>query len=604
MAADRRSFWERLKGEAKNAASGSPTTNWTTPLRPPSPKPASRITRGRHCNTRQVSASEGTYVPLPAAPNSWEEWQSKNPNLAKYDELFRRASSHKLQDVIARYRAIPVEDRRSEVAKRMLSPYRQLRDRAFKNRRFSEAMQWATSMMEDVPAGITNTDRRKYNRIIDGLNEQKKKHSFEKLELEPEEKPNLYAVSGSGWDISEVIKLSDDEKPDKGFKELTITRDGFLYYAPRGGTGRFPDARSVVKTVGFQGEVMSELELPHDIYRIYTSPVAGGFTVLSSDCNLYSYDSLGNLLYSENLNPVCDSKNFIRCVAHTGLLERLLFTAVDEAWCIDRAGHDLWAIETPPKAGWEKTYQRIEHRGDEQEVATALSVLGLSFPVSPDQIKERYREMALQWHPDRNPDPRAHEIMVSITNAYEALTGMNAQAVLGPARVERVYRKVISKQEVVPGISLTIEMGGPGEDWIYAAGFSADSKSSYLGAYSGRVLKVDEGGRVLHVFDVGNTPRKIVDTGERLYIQTDTRLYVLMGEQLVFIKDTYDVGHVVIGGTGFWYLSSKELQLFDCNGRKAGQVITKDPIRAFYFADSKLIVETRQHRATIDWRGD
>lgn len=258
--------------------------------------------------------------------------------LAKYDDLFRRASGLKWQDMIEKYRTIPFEDRTGGVAKRMLAPYRQLRDRAFKNRRFSEAMQWATAMMEDVPAGITNTDRRKYNKVIDGLDEQKKKHSYEKLELEPEEKPDLFAVSGSQWEVAEVTKLADAEKPDKGFKELTITRDGFLYYSPHGGTESFPDARSVVKTVGFNSGTLAELALTHDIYRMYTSPVVSGFTVLASDCHFYSYDSTGDHMYSENLNPVCDTKNYIRCVAHNRFFDRLLFTAVDEAWSLSARG--------------------------------------------------------------------------------------------------------------------------------------------------------------------------------------------------------------------------------------------------------------------------
>lgn len=596
-----RSFWERLKGEAKNGIGGRPPPGLTPTARPFGSHPAAHDKRGTHRKTRQLTASEGLYIPLPAAPNTWEEWEARNPLLAKYDALFRKASSLKWQDMIEKYRIIPLEDRTGEVAKRMLSPYRQLRDRAFKNRRFSEAMQWATAMMEDVPAGITNTDRRKYNKAIDGLDEQKKKHSYEKVALEPEEKPDLFAVAGRLWEVAEVAKLEYAEKPEKGLKELTITRDGFLYYSPRGGTEEFPDARSVIRIVGYNGEILLEQALTHDIYRMYSSPAASGFTVLSSDCNLYAYDGAGNLMYSENLNPVCDTKNYIRCVAHNGFFDRLLFTSVDEAWCIDRSGRDIWAIETPPKAGWEKVYERIEHRGDQQEVASALQMLGLSLPVSPAEIKERYRTLALEWHPDRNPAPNAHEVMIGITNAYEALTGMNAQAVLRPAKVEKFYRKVISQQEIAPGISITMEMGGPGEDWIYAAGFSADGRITYLGEYSGRILQIDESGKVQRVYDVGNTPKSIVDTGTNLYVQTHTRLYVLRGEQLVFIKDTYDVGDVIIGGTGFWYLAGKELQLFDNDGNEVGQVMTRDPIRSFYFADSRLIVETRQHRATIQW---
>jgi len=34
-------------------------------------------------------------------------------------------------------------------------------------------------------------------------------------------------------------------------------------------------------------------------------------------------------------------------------------------------------------------------------------------------IKRAYRKFAAEWHPDKNPDPRAKEIFQKYTNAYE-----------------------------------------------------------------------------------------------------------------------------------------------------------------------------------------
>lgn len=586
----------KMQAGAEKLKSGSAEIKPTVKSPSPAPPQVSAPRHYSHRKTRQLDASEGVYVPLPASPASWEERESKNPKLAEYEQIFRTASGCNSVGKVERYRAIPPEDRTGEIAKKMLTPYRQARDAALKGGHLSVAMQWAAAMMVDVPAGVNNADRKKYNKIVDGLGEVEKEHTYEKMPLEAEEKPDLFEVTGGGWSIDNVRKLYTEEKPNTKYKGPSITAKGLLYYAP-GGIDKFPAARSVIRTIGFNGEASPEVALPHDIYRMSSSPAASGFTVLSSDCSLYSYDQAGNLIYFENLSPVCNEKTHLRCIAHNASFDRLLFSAIDEAWCIDASGRDIWALEMPPQAGWEKTYERVQRYGNEQEVSDSLGVLGLSRPISSEQIKVRFRDLALQWHPDRNPDAKSHEMMIQLIDAYEVLTGLNAEAVLGPAKIEKRYRKVLSVQEVAPGISITIEMGGLGEDWIYAAAFGADGTTAFLGTYSGRILEVDERGMVRKVIDVGNTPRSIMDTGNILYIQTNTRLYALRGDKLVFIKDIFDVGDVIIGDNGFWYLASKQLQLFNNDGDEVGSLKSKDPIRAFYCAEDELIVDTRQHRA-------
>ena len=46
----------------------------------------------------------------------------------------------------------------------------------------------------------------------------------------------------------------------------------------------------------------------------------------------------------------------------------------------------------------------------------ALTLMGLSLPVEPDDLKRRYRELAKQYHPDLNPgDPQSQERMKALT---------------------------------------------------------------------------------------------------------------------------------------------------------------------------------------------
>ncbi len=50
------------------------------------------------------------------------------------------------------------------------------------------------------------------------------------------------------------------------------------------------------------------------------------------------------------------------------------------------------------------------------------STLGISKTASDAEIKAAYRKAALEWHPDRNKDPKASEKFKEVTEAYEVLS--------------------------------------------------------------------------------------------------------------------------------------------------------------------------------------
>lgn len=49
-------------------------------------------------------------------------------------------------------------------------------------------------------------------------------------------------------------------------------------------------------------------------------------------------------------------------------------------------------------------------------------VLGVSRTATADELKKAYRKLALEWHPDRNKSPEAHEKFKEINEAYEVLS--------------------------------------------------------------------------------------------------------------------------------------------------------------------------------------
>ena len=82
--------------------------------------------------------------------------------------------------------------------------------------------------------------------------------------------------------------------------------------------------------------------------------------------------------------------------------DRYVFTLADEAWCCTTSGRTLWGVAMPLKEGWKRVVGRTERFGVGREVEEALRLFGLSLPVSPADIKKKYRVLAMAHHPDRN----------------------------------------------------------------------------------------------------------------------------------------------------------------------------------------------------------
>lgn len=49
-------------------------------------------------------------------------------------------------------------------------------------------------------------------------------------------------------------------------------------------------------------------------------------------------------------------------------------------------------------------------------------LLGVTRAASNDEIKRAFRKLAVKFHPDKNPDPRAEELFKLITEAYDVLS--------------------------------------------------------------------------------------------------------------------------------------------------------------------------------------
>ncbi len=409
------------------------------------------------------------------------------------------------------------------------------------------------------------------------------------------------------------------QRPDTAFRKMHPTHSGLVMIDDLGKADGLGQIEAAALRYNRAGAVKAKKGLQHGIYRVGVHPFGVGLIAMSRDCVVHAYD--------DDLSPMLETplakapeilavrkrfnipddqlKNHIRCVALSRDASRYLFTAVDEAWCVDMRGKGLWGARLPFKEGWTRVVTPNTAFGTSADVHRALTLMGLSLPITPEDLKHRYRELAKQWHPDLNPrDPEASEKMKGLISAAEILTGVEASAL--PRYTGSTFVCEMGRTELEAGgakfaVSIEMQVGEiHASDWVYAASFAADSDAVYLAGYSGRVVLVDRNGEGMRVYDIGSVPRSIVDTGDYLYLLTDTRLYVLHDDALHAVVDTLDGGDFLVAQTAFGLLEQKRLRWFREDGCYLGSVISRDPIRRVYAARDGMVVETRQWRAIVE----
>ena len=428
-----------------------------------------------------------------------------------------------------------------------------------------------------------------------------------------------FEIRDAGWRIIAVEKIPATERPDTAFRQMYPTESGLVMVDDLGKADGLGQIDAAALRYDREGKLAAKKGLRHGVYRVGVHPLGHGLIAMSRDCVLHAYDEFLDLILETALTQtpeivalrtrfdIADEqlKNHIRCVALSETASRYLFTTVDEAWCVDKSGNGLWGAKLPFKEGWTRVSSPSSGFGTSSEVDHALALMGLSLPLTPEELKRRYRELAKKWHPDLNPgDTGANQKMKMLTAAAELLTGVEGAAI--PRFTSTVFAKEMHRTEVkAAGVAFTMTIAMQvGElqaaDWIYAACFAAKSESVYLAGYSGRIVLVDKNGKAVRAYDIGSVPRRIIDTGYYLYLLTDTRLYVLRDDALHALIDTFDGGDLVVAQTGFGLLEPKRLRWFREDGRYLGSIVSKDPIRRVYSAGDQTVVETRLRRVVVE----
>ena len=435
---------------------------------------------------------------------------------------------------------------------------------------------------------------------------------------------HFLVTEGTSWELTKPESIPKEERPDPAYRRLCPSSVGMFLVDDLGKAERHPGAPSSLLSVDRAGEVVAEVPLGWDLYRTEVNPLGQGVVAVSRGGILHAYDSRLTLRVAAPLFETPEVrrakkrfsitedalKSHIRTAALSPDGSRYLFTIVDEAWCIGMDGEPRWGLRFPHKEGWARVSTPVERYGSSQEIDEAMSLMGLDFPVSSDDVKTKYRALAKQWHPDvSRGDDRGEkeEKFKRLDNAVELLSGLDSGSLAGDLISSDLFEKRIGQDvttRVADDVTVTLGMSmvmseSHVADWIYAAAFSGGSNSVYLAGYSGKVVVIDEQGTPLRVLDIGAVPRRIADTGHYLYLLTDTRLYILRDEMLCGVIDVFEQGEVVVGQTGFGLLESKQFRWFSEEGRFEGGVQTKDPIRRIFPGRDGWTIETRQRRVVV-----
>ncbi len=428
-----------------------------------------------------------------------------------------------------------------------------------------------------------------------------------------------FEARDADWQIVSITKIPPSDRPDPAFRQTHVTGSGVILIDDLGKAEDLGPIAAAAMRFDRQGKQSAKTALDRDVYRVGVHPLGQGMIAISRDCVLHAYnDQLRKVIETDlAISPEIEAlrtrfeirnselKNHIRCVALSRDLTRYIFTAVDEAWCVTAEGNGLWGAKLPLKEGWTRIEASSDRYGTSEEVNQALDLMGLALPVTAEELKGRYRQLAKQWHPDLNrDDARAEDKMKALTSAAEVLTGIEGHSVASyadAAFVQEIQRHDFEIGGTSFAATMSIQVSERfASDWIYAASFAADNNSAYLAGYSGRVVQVDDNGIGVRVYDIGCVPRQIVDTGAYLYLLTSTRLYVLKGDALHAVIDTFDGGELIVSENGFGLMEKKRLRWYRADGQYVGSIVTKDPIRRVYWADAAMIVESRLRRAVIN----
>lgn len=73
-------------------------------------------------------------------------------------------------------------------------------------------------------------------------------------------------------------------------------------------------------------------------------------------------------------------------------------------------------------------------------------LLGLPENATLLQVKKAYRKLARQYHPDKNPDPKAHDLFMAIDKAYDYIVDVQ-KGRIRPQQINNPFQNFVKAQK-------------------------------------------------------------------------------------------------------------------------------------------------------------
>jgi len=478
----------------------------------------------------------------------------------------------------------------------LMRTYRKIMKREIEKNNLIDAYNLYQEYFQNCKDNVTNTDRKKYNKLIDKISEKHPELDYSKLELKEKRSYEIVSSDVDDIELLEKKKITREERGNKKNRNFIKEMNNGYVYIDRNYNKELSKYDSTMITFRNKaGYIEDELQLGHGVYRFEAARESDRFVISSDDMIFYYYSLENGCIHTYKLGSLAKDKYHVRCVDISPNGKYFLFSYVDKVQLFDSNRRTIGLWKTPIKEGWKKRDTSDEMRAEYKKY---LSILGLSNNPTNKQIKKAFRSMVIKHHPDRNQgDPNAREKTKQIIEAYEKLTGEDAKQAFKGMKEESTYYKMIDRIEVeIPGTSETISiefgMSGQAEDWIYATEVSKNANRIYLGGYSGKIYCVSKNGQVSKFYDVHETPSSIREEGDYLYIETNYHLYIIKDDRYLTHIDTWDEGDLMWWHRGFMFVEKNEISLFSWRGTIVGNISFKKNIYDLYWEEEKLRVVT------------
>ncbi|GEM_PF-3831248 len=520
-------------------------------------------------------------------------WQVFNRGLSLYER-------HSYERALSEFLKL-LEDDSSDTTVRthVLRTCRKLVDKLMKAKKLREAHNAYHYMLRICGPDVTNTDRRRLNKLVDTLIEAYPGSGFEHVPLEPVlAKPDfsIRTTESDGVSLLDRSRIGQDVRPRKErWHSVTLASRGTLHFRRNYDSqrGRFGSSLLLLKQDPAGADEMSLVDI--GFYRFKAASGYDGMVAVTDDLNMYLCTLGGRVQAFVPIGRYAADHYHVRCVDISPDGGKLLFTSANRVYLMDKTFVPLGCWRTPLNEGWREMPSPTR---DEKQ--RCLSVLELTGEPTKDEIRGAFRKLILRHHPDQNVgNPEANAETRAVIEAFELLAGEKAEEALSADRDLVFYCKTVLRQtffDPSTGDSLAgqlcMVLPDAGEDWVYSTAWSHDGQTLYLGCYSGKLYCVAADGRVRRIYDCHDTIRCVVQVGDVVLVETDACVFVIEGGSYARYVPKEKNCQFWWTKSGFIQVGTKQLRFYRYSGESLCEMEFKKSIYDVTWRADRVEVKT------------